>query len=143
MSYKQDIDQLWRELRTAIDKTYASRPDPENDNDADCLRDYVENRGWSDSLASLLGRESAAERRHRRGHTAIAGFSIETAAKLLIMNAVARGSQLADMPKATAFLVLRQTAGEAEVIGWLIREHLLPSWIDAVESLDYAKLMAA
>jgi hypothetical protein len=39
----------------------------------------------------------------------VAGTShgIETAAKLLIMNAVARGSQLTDMPKATAFLVLR------------------------------------
>jgi|HubBroStandDraft_6_1064221.scaffolds.fasta_scaffold03965_10 hypothetical protein len=143
MSYKQDIDQLWRELRTAIDKTYASRPDPDNDHDADCLRDYVENRGWSDSLASLLGRESAAERQHRRGHSAIAGFSIETAAKLLIMNQVAQGSQLVDMPKATAFLVFRRTAVEAQVIGYLIREHLMHSWVAEVDSLDYAKLMAA
>lgn len=145
MTTKSEINTLWQEFRQAINTTYANgqthsisdRPE----DDATCLRDYAENISWSDDLAALLGRESAEERRHRASRPSVAGFSIETAAKLLIMENARTGAEMPEMPRATAFLVLRQTAVEAEVIGYLVREQLTEAWKSQVKALDYSKLM--
>lgn len=140
MTTSQIINQtLWNELREAINKTY----ELDKSDDSQCLRDYAENISWSDALAELVGRETANERQHRSNRPSVPGFSCGTAARLILMNNVAKGARMDSMPSAMAFLVLRQTAVEAEVIGWLIRKHLDPNWIAAVENLDYAKLMAA
>ena len=143
MTNTQVINNLWQELRQAINKTYQDRPDPENNNDADCLRDYAENISWSDDLAALLGRETANERQHRSNRLSVPGFSAQTAAKLILMDNALRGAEMTEMPKATAFLVLRQTAVEAEVIGFLIKGNLWPAWRKTVKSYDYADLMKA
>lgn len=141
MTKSHVIKNLWQEMREAINKTYAQRPDPENDHDADCLRDYAEDISWSDDLAALLGRETANERQHRNNRPAVPGFAASTAAKLILMENVRKGAEMSQLPRATAFLVLRQTAVEAEVIGFLIRENLAKEWKDAIASLDYAQLM--
>jgi hypothetical protein len=147
MNTKQKVDTLWREMREAINKTYAdaskksSSGDPSTD--ANCLRDYAENISWSDDLAGLLGRETANERQHRSNRPSVPGFSNETAAKLILMEQVKRGAENPTLPSATEFLVFRKTAVEARVIGFLIREHLTPEWRERVSSLDYAKLMKA
>lgn len=140
MTNTQVIANLWQELREAINQTYKeSKPG----DDSQCLRDYAENISWSDNLAALLGRETANERQHRRNRHMVIGFSAGTAAKLILMNNVVKGAQMTAMPSATAFLVLRQTACEAEVIGYLCREYLPIDWIRAVDTFDYAKLMQA
>jgi hypothetical protein len=143
MNNTQHIDALWQQFRRAINKTYAAvqeHPYPIND-DAQCLRDYAENISWSDDLAALLGRETANERQHRRNRPAIKGFSSETAAKCILMNNALKGAQMPALPSATAFLVLRQTAVEAEVIGFLVKYHLHDAWREAVNMLDYSELM--
>jgi hypothetical protein len=142
MSTKTKVDALWDQFRTAINQAYAEA-DKANDEDGTCLRDYAENISWSDDLAGLLGRETAEERRHRSNRPSVVGFSTETAAKLLIMNAASRGALMDALPKATAFLVFRKTMAEAEVIGYLCRKHLLNEWHMALSNLDYAKLMQA
>jgi len=143
MTTKQTVDKLWREFREAINKTYgvgtggyANADTPEA-----CLRDYAENISWHDRLAALLGRESANERQHRSGRPTVPGFSIETAAKLILMSQASQGAKLETMPSATLFLWARQSAAEAQVIGFICRENLSPDWHMAVECLDYAKLM--
>lgn len=141
MTASQIINQtLWSEMRQAINNAYASAGDNQ---DLQCLRDYAEDISWSDDLQKLLDHETANEREHRRNRPSIPGFGCSTAARLIIMRNVSDGSKMEALPKATAFLVLRKTAVEAEVIGFLIREYLAPEWHKAVNSYDYAKLMAA
>ena len=142
MQTKAKVDKLWDEFRVAINTAYAeAEKSREHEDDGRCLRDYAENITWSDNLAALLGRETANERRHRTNRPSIKGFSKETAAKLILMNNAKDGAKMAELPKSTYFLVFRQTAVEAEVIGFLARKYLLTTWRDAVVALDYAELM--
>src|SRR5262249_16864414 len=140
---KEQINVLWREFREAINTTYGNGKNVSDD--VSCLRDYAENISWHDDLSALLGKESAEERRHRNGrpeHTYNPkNFSVDSAAKLLGMENARKGSEMTEMTRATTFLVLRQSAVEAEVIGFIIRENLPEGWRDAIASLDYAKLM--
>jgi hypothetical protein len=135
MNTHNTITQLWIELRDAIDRAYASKS-----NATACLRDYAQNQSWSDDMARLLGRETANERQHRNGRS-VRGFSVGDAAKLLLMGNISHGTRCPGMPSATVFLTHRQTAAEAMVIGYLIREQVSQEWITAVDSLDYAKIM--
>jgi hypothetical protein len=145
MNTKQKVDKLWDEMRTAINQTYGTGQTyaitDQTKDDVTCLRDYAENISWNDSLSGLLGRESAEERRHRSDRPSISGFSVETASKLILMGQVQHGAELKEMPRATAFLVFRKTAIEAQVIGYLIRGQLPKEWRETVSSLDYAELM--
>ena len=141
MSTKTKVDDLWNQFRAAINAAYASAT-LAND-DGQTLRDYAENISWSDDLAGLLGRESAEERRHRANRPSVPSFSVGTAAKLLVMENARKGAAMDEMPKACAFLVLRKTAVESEVIGFLARKHLSAEWQAAVNGLDYAELMKA
>lgn len=144
MNIKKHIDANWREFRDAIDDTYASvgsLPDGSQErDDAACLRDYAENVSWSDSLARLLARETENEREHRRNRPSVPGFSAETAAKLILMIQAANGNTK-PMPRATCFLVFRQTAIEAQVLGNICGTRLTAAWRAAVNSLDYSDLM--
>jgi hypothetical protein len=140
MSTKTKVDKLWDELRGTINKAYAAAGDNE---DLQALRDYAENVSWSDDLAALLGRETANERQHRRNRPTVPGFSAGTAAQCILMNNVRMGAEGDEMPSAVKFLVCRQTAIEAEVIGFLIRDYLSPEWCAAVNTLDYSELMKA
>lgn len=152
MSTKTKVNELWQEMREAINKAYAiadkkyssgAAYPASREDDGVCLRDYAENISWSDGLAGLLGRESANERQHRSNRPSVPGFSVETASKLILMNCAREGAEELEMPRATTFLVFRKTAAEARVIGFLIREQLTPKWCESVSSLDYAKLMQA
>src|SRR4029077_19197040 len=136
------INKLWDMMRTAVTAAYLDA-DKRNDQDGICLRDYAENTSWSDNMAALLGRESANERRHRSNRPSVQGFSVDTAAKLILMTNMAEQATRNVMPNASAFLVLRQTAVEAEVLGFLARTFLSDKWRVAVKSFDYAKLMQA
>jgi hypothetical protein len=135
---------LWRELRKSINRAYADCSKESLTqrlrDDLTCLRDYAENISWSDALEQLLERETLAEKQHR-GTRSVVGFSAGTAARLILMQNVVKGANMTKEPRATEFLVLRQTAVEAEVIGWIMGAWLDPNWIKAVESYDYAKLM--
>jgi len=139
MNTQQIISTLWMEMRQAINATYAN----DKSDDAQCLCDYAGNICGSDSLSALLGRETANERQHRSGRPLVPGFSVSTAAKLILMNNAREGAELKKMPTATTFLVFRRTAAEATVIGFLIRERLPEGWRDAVACFDYAKLMGS
>ena len=151
MNTTQTINGLWQELRQAINRTYEqgsgadlrTQAGIDAQDNAGVLRDYAENISWSDDLAALLGRETANERQHRTNRPSVPGFSANTAAKLILMENVSKGAQMAELPKATAFLVLRRTAVEAEVIGYLISGQLSTEWHQAVKSFDYSKLMKA
>jgi hypothetical protein len=140
MNTKQQVDGLWKQFREAINSAYAEA-DRKRDENGICLRDYAENISWSDNLSSLLDRETANERQHRSNRPSIPGFSAETAAKLILLGQASHGAQLKQLPQSTAFLVFRQSAVEAQVIGFLARKHLPMEWRTAVNALDYAKLM--
>jgi hypothetical protein len=136
MKTTDQINNLWSEFREAIDKTYKlAGPD----DDGVCLHDYASDVSWHDDLAKLLGRETANERQHRG--TRRATFSAGSAAKLILMSQAVFGASYEYMPKASIFLVARDTAAIAEVIGWIARKNLSDTWRQAVKSLDYAKLM--
>jgi len=140
ISTKAKIDKLWEQFRTAIDAAY-TEADRQHNEDGSCLRDYARNISWSDNLAGLLNRETANERRHRSNRPSVPGFSSETASKLVLMNQVEAGASLKAMPRATEFLVFRQTAAEARVIGFLAQKFLALEWREGLTELDYAKLM--
>jgi hypothetical protein len=140
MTTKIQVCTFWQQFREAVNATY-DEANKNHDQDGICLRDYAENISWSDNLASLLGREAANERQHRRNRPSPSGFSVDTAAKLILLDNAVKGAGMSEMPKATAFLVLRRTAVEAETIGFLARKHLSAEWRQAVSSLDYAQLM--
>jgi hypothetical protein len=142
MTNTQVISNLWQEMREAINQTYANAGD---DQDLICLRDYSENTGWVDDLQKLLGAgaETANEKQHRGTRPQVVGFSSGTASKLILMQNVIRGARLPKLPSAVDYLRFRHTAFEAEVIGFLVRKHLHADWIKAVDSFDYAQLMAA
>jgi len=59
------------------------------------------------------------------------------------MQNASRQAKKAVLPLATDYLIIRHTAFEAELLGYLVREHLADAWHVAVEHYDYAKLMAA
>jgi hypothetical protein len=144
MNVTKQVNSLWAEFRKAINSSYAVGNRTQDD-DLVCLRDYAENVSWSDDLSALLGRETANERKHRQSGNGLAphGFSAGTASMLILMRAAADGAFMTEMPRATTFLVLRQTAAEAQLIGFLCRHALSAEWCKAVRALDYAKLMAA
>jgi len=140
MNVKREVNRLWEEFRQAINTAYADA-NKRNDEDGICLKDFAENISWHDGLAELLACESVNEKRHRSNRPSIPGFSVDTAAKLILMSNVADGSRLLDMPKATIFLLLRKTAAESIVLGFLSRHFVTTEWRDAVAALDYAQLM--
>jgi hypothetical protein len=136
------INKLWEIFRNAVD---AANADGQKANSADghaevnALHDYTRDNSWR--LNNLLGRETANERRHRRNEISPRGFSVGTAAKLHIMNNAGHGSTLPAMPPAHLFLTMRQTAIEAEIIGFLARKYLSAVWRAELETLDYSTLM--
>lgn len=140
MSTKTVVDGLWSEMRQIINETY-KQADELRDDDGMCLRDYAENTGWSDDLDRLLEHEKENERQHRRRRPNPPNFSVETASKLILLNNFAHGAEMTAMPKATAFIVLRQTAVEAELLGYLCRKLTSADFRNHVRALDYAKLM--
>lgn len=140
MNTKLKVDTLWEDFRAAINAAYAEAEKSRND-DGLCLRDYAENISWSDALRDLLARETANERQHRSTRPSVAGFSAETAAKLILMHQAGTGAVASEMPRATAFLVFRQSAVEAQVLGFIVNKHLSVDWRVALAELDYAKLM--
>lgn len=149
MSKQQDIKKLWDEFEDSILACYLKaqsdakeREEWINDN-RDCLRDYARDIGWTDSLAKLVGKEMAHERRHRgSNHLPIpAWFTVSIAAKVLLMENAMRGAELEFMPAATIFIQYRDSAAEATLIGWLARGSLSQPWRESVKQLDYAKLI--
>ena len=139
MDAKRQINILWSDFRKAINQAYAQGEKQHFSGAA--LRDYAENISWSDNTAALLGRETANERQHRRNRPSVPGFSVESAAKLILMTQAAEGSKLDAVPDGTTFLRFRQTAAEARVIGFLVKDFITSEWRDRVSALDYSKLM--
>lgn len=133
---KARVDALWDEFRYAVNISYDEGKKDEN---VSALRDYAEDISMFDRMCALLGRETANERRHRSGRS-VNGFSVESASKLILMGQALEGCRVT-MPLATMFLVCRQTAIEAQVIGFLSQRHLTTEWREAVKALDYAQLM--
>lgn len=149
MSKQQEIKKLWDEFEDSILACYNQAQSEAKErteyvyDPRDCLRDYARDVSWADKLAALLGTETAHERRHRsnRPHPTAAWFTVGIAAKLLIMENARSGAELAAMPEATIFILYRDSAAEATLVGWLARVSLSQKWRDAVKALDYAKLI--
>ena len=139
-STKIQIDRLWETMRDALDKAY-SVANAGRDEQGTALRDYARDIHWHDATKALLREETANERQHRRNRPSVSGFSVESAAKLILMEQAGTGAAASEMPRATAFLVFRQSAVEAQVIGFLAKKHLPAEWRAAIAKLDYAKLM--
>lgn len=139
---KAQIDSLWEQFEDAISAAYKEGHKNNND-DVSCLRDYARDISMNDGLRALVGRETANERQHRRYRPSVSGFSCESAAKLILMEQAATGSELEQMPKGTEFLIFRRTAAEARLIGFLSKAFITPAWIDVVHKIDYSALMKA
>lgn len=145
MNYTKYINGLWQEFRQAINAAYKANAGKSGEAswNTNALRDYA-TEGWHDDLSKLLKAETANERQHRNGmpQTVRPAISSETASKLLLMRNAADGADRTEMVPASHFLVYRKTAIEAEVIGWIAREHLTAAWRAAVRTMDYAELVA-
>lgn len=143
---KQQIDALWEQLRGIINYSYNRQRAAENHDEAeiaDALRDFAENQSMNDALLSLLDREAASEVKHRNFVSGSYPISKTTSAKLLIMAAVVQGAGMLAMPSALSFLLLRKTAAEARVLGFLIRHDIPGDWLKEAAALDYSKIMNA
>lgn len=138
MNTKKTINELWQQMRDAIDATRqgADYPSPEAD-----LNGYCQNLGFWDKLQILLDAEASNERQHRRNRS-FRGFSVESAAKLILMRNVASGAGENKIIPASHILVIRKTAFEALVIGFLIARKLPAGWVESVTELEYEQLMA-
>jgi hypothetical protein len=139
MNTHQRINQLWIELRDAIDSAYASHS---VEDERSALRDYARDILWYDATERLLKSETENERQHRHSRP-VRGFSVQDAAKLIICKNVLSGSELYDMPSALTFISFRASAAEATLLGYLIRNFVSPEWKAAVKSLDYSECMKA
>lgn len=135
---KQTIAECWDQMRDAIDKAYKTGNIPVEHTAA--LRDYARDISWSDDLEKLLDREIANERQHRSTRT-IRGFSCLFAARLIVMNNVARGTFAAEMPSALTFITWRPEAAEAHLLGYLIRHAISADWCQTVDSMSYSDMM--
>lgn len=142
------IDRLWEQLRDTIDRAYA-------DGVSD-LRDFARNVSWTDRLEALLAREEQHERNHRKGRPeSMAGqgwrLSTARAAKCILLRCLVFSDtrdesgnwiyQIKNLPLATGALQLRDTCFEAEVLAFLIRDHVSTTFVQQCGSLDYAELM--
>jgi cell fate (sporulation/competence/biofilm development) regulator YlbF (YheA/YmcA/DUF963 family) len=134
------IRKLWMEMRGVITQVYMEGKELNNP-ELDALRDYAEDISMHDDLNALMQREVVLERQHRRGLEGRTTFTLEDAARLLIMNQVVCGTNLESMPPATIFLTMKQTAAEAQTIGYLIRNKLSNEWRNEVNQLDYGELI--
>jgi hypothetical protein len=145
MTNHQQLNNLWNQMRDAIDAAYKQEKADDNSGAAitGALRDYARDISWTDALAALVGRETANERQHRQNRPSPRGFSAGDAANLIVMNCVMRGSERFGMPSGAEFLVFRQTAVEAEVVGFLAKQFITLEWKQAVQKFDYSKLMQA
>ena len=132
----QHITQIWDGLRDAVDRAYQSATTDETK----ALRDYARNISWSDDLEKLLASETTNEKQHRNARS-VRGFSSQDAAKLIICGNVLQGSELETIPSALTFITFRKSAAEANLLGYLIREHVTPEWKQSVQSLDYSECM--
>lgn len=144
MKEETKINELWEQFRDSVDQAYAQgKRQNSADGHAECnaLRDYARDQSWHDDMAKLLGRETANERKHRNGAPYRTALGVGAASKLILMNQAAFGSGLPQMPPATIFLTCRDTAAEAEVIGYLAKGFISQIWRDELSKLDYAKLM--
>ena len=138
MNRTAKINQLWEDFGKMILSAYQTAKDAE----ANALHDYAPNIAWHDGLADLLQREEKNEKQHRNGRS-LADFSARSGAKLILMQAAARGAESKECPSALQFLYLRREAIEAETLGYLIRWQVTATWKADVASFDYAKIMQA
>jgi hypothetical protein len=144
------LETLERQVRDAIDASYLTgekypsggrvcvpHDDPRSD-----LRDYVRNQTWCDKFDALIDRETKHERGHRRG--APNGwrfkFGAKHGARIVMLSQLGQGAQRTEAPAAASFITWRDTAAEAQLIGWLARVELakVPGLLDALALLDYA-----
>jgi hypothetical protein len=141
MNTKQKIEFLWTTFQAAINSSYSqSRQFTISDQTA--LRDYATDMAFEDKLETLLAKTRDEERHHRRFRDhAVKGFSIDSAAKLLLMHAAKDGAESRSSLSAVKMLTVRHTALEAEVLGYLAKTFLGHTWRAEVTALDYAKLM--
>jgi hypothetical protein len=139
MNRTKYVNTKWEEFRRFLTASYASNGRPEEQN---ALHDYVPNVAYQDALADLLRRETANEKKHRNmTRRNPRDFSSQIAAKLILMQKAADGSEMKDCPSALQFLYCRREAIEAEVLGWCCRWIITDPWRVAVRALDYPTVM--
>jgi hypothetical protein len=140
VNYKTAVNRLWEQLEDALTRGYKTNAEVREH-----LRDYVPDVGWNDKLAALVGREAAAEREHRKfvGGEFNENVPVGVSARLMVVQKIGEGAQLASMPLATDFLNMRHSAVEARVVGYLLREVLSEEWVAEAVALDYAKAVSA
>ena len=144
------VARLIEEVRAAIDATYydgekvypnGSRYS-KNTDDARAVRDYVTNMSPFDKFEDLLSRETAHERRHRRGRPEGSRIPISAnqGAAIVMLHQIGNGAKLEAMPAATLYISCRDTAAEAITLGYCAREELRkrPELLAELEALDYA-----
>lgn len=153
---RKHVDALYSRVRAAIDASYLTgerypnggRKTVDHSDERAALRDYVTNQSWSDNFEALIKREAEHERDHRKFKPASlprTPISVEQAATVLVLNNIGDGARLDAMPLATGFISMRDTAAEAQLIGYLARAALRADvgLLDALVALDYAGAVAA
>jgi hypothetical protein len=139
---KTEIEQLWGQLQATCTRAAASEQSKDQSAIRDALRDYAGEDGKR--MLDLLAREIQHEKGHRR-FTSYTNqgypLSARTGAMLLICENTARGTDNANMPPATNFIIWRDTAAEAWLLGFMLRGYLSPEWIKRAKALDYSAIM--
>lgn len=135
MNTVKHVEKMWRELQATIDKTTNESADHA------VLSGYRE-RSYEHALENLLRDEVQNERQHRSGFgSGSYPFSAVVAAKIIIIENVARGAQHVELLPARLWLEIRRSAAEAMTIGNLLGTMLPIEWRSAAEALDYSELM--
>ena len=124
---RKEIYTLWQALECAIDLVKFANPQTP-------LHDYSIARDYA-KLNALLRAEIAHERRHRTMYKGNAyPIPATHAAELVVLRNIYTGATRCSAPLATIFLELRDTAAEAQTIGYEIREHIGLVWLTKVDN---------
>lgn len=122
---KKELDSLWQQLLSVIDQSV--------DNGNRILTNYSAKREYG-ALECLVRAECKAERLHRRGFNG-GLLPVRDMAHLHIMKNMASGANGDIEPRGTLFLDFRHSAAEAITIGYQLRLHLSPAWIQSALAL--------
>ena len=136
MNTVKHVEKLWSELQETLNSTHSI----EYNQNLAALSEYRELSSVN-ALRTLLQTEIRNERKHRGMMARSYPYPVALAAKIIILENVARGAKHGELLPARLWLEIRHSAAEAMTIGNLLGARLTVEWRCAAEALDYSGLM--
>lgn len=132
-AHKQ-LTQLRARVQDTIDRAYAARSQSGSRDERAALRPYATNQEQGQKFDDLIAAEYRQESRDRANvHD---DYRVKDAGLLLVLGQIGQGSAIE--PTVDAYLVIKRTAFEAQVIGWCARSSMPADLREQLRTLDYA-----